>query len=155
MRFLSVGLIVVCVLIAVPYPLTIFAETRNLLDVHSLRCRFSLVMQADWRGGKLKNSTDKKDEFVLHFDSIDTQRKQARLIGNLGAADVTVIPSVSGLHFLEETPSGSLNFTTVFQSFEKTSGDFIAVTSRHLFLPDEEGRYPFPSQRHGTCKVWE
>jgi hypothetical protein len=112
-------------------------------------------MQADWMSGKLKNSVGKEEDFVLHFDSVDPQRGKARLIGNEGATDVVVIPSASGLNFLEETPSGNINLTTIFQSAEKNSTDFIAVTSRHLLFPGLAGLYPFPSQHHGTCKIWQ
>jgi hypothetical protein len=128
---------------------------QGLLKTPSLRCSFSLVMQADWESGKLKNSVDKEEDIVLHFDSINPKRGKARLIGNEGATDVVVIPSASGLNFLEETPSGNINFTAIFQSAEKNSTDFIAVTSRHLLFPGLAGLYPFPSQHHGTCKIWQ
>ena len=159
MKLLSAFIpIVVCLLMAMPLP--VFGEEvesplQSLLGTRSLRCSFSLVMQADWKSGKLKNSIDKEEDFILHFDSIDPRQGKARLMGNEGATDVVVIPSVSGLNFLEETPSGNINFTTIFQSFKGNSSDYIAVTSRHLLFPGLGGRYPFPSQHHGTCKIWQ
>jgi hypothetical protein len=89
------------------------------------------------------------------YSSLDPQRGKARLIGNEGADDVDVIPSAAGLNLFEETPFGNFNFTTIFGSFEKDSTDFIAVTSRHLLFPDLAGFHPFPSQHHGTCKIWQ
>ena len=121
----------------------------NLENARSLKCTFSTGMRADWEGGKLTTSGE-NEEFILHFDNIAPKEKRARLIGNQGAADIAVMLTPSGLTFVEVTPSGNLNFTTVFPAYKKETQEFIAVTSRHILLMD-----PFPSQLHGSCERWD
>lgn len=148
----------IAVLVLLPSP--VFpAKNSGLFSTlsltRSLRCTFSTVIQGDWEGGRLSTSKDDNQSFVLHFDGIDLAKKKARLIGNLGADDVVVMLTPRSLTFLEMTPSGNLNFTTVFPSYRKGSQDFIAVTSRHLILDGIPDDYPFPSQHHGSCRTWE
>jgi hypothetical protein len=107
-------------------------------------------MQGDWEGGSLSTSKEKDESFVLHFDGIEIAKQKARLIGNQGAEDVMVMLTPSSLTFVEMTPSGNPNFTTVFPAYKKGTKEFIAVTSRHLLLID----HPFPSHHHGSCQVW-
>jgi len=111
-------------------------------------------MQADWRNGRLETSVN-SEEVTSHFDSIDLKKGTARLIGNVGAGDVITILTAESLTFIEKTASGNLNFTTVFPFYKNNTQEFLAVTSRHLVLPNREGVSPFPSQHHGTCQVWE
>ena len=83
------------------------------------------------------------------FDSIDTDQKTARLIGNAGAADVTAVVTGVGLTLLEQSPAGSINITTVYAAHDSPGSDrFVLVHSRHH---DSFG--PFPSQFHGTGRV--
>jgi hypothetical protein len=131
------------------------ATYKRLTQSRSLKCVFVEGAQADWSNGRLNISTTKNEEFALHFDSIDAKKGTARLIGNAGAADVATILTAQGLTFIEQTPSGNLNFTTVFPFYKKGTQDFVAVTSRHLLFPGIDGKKPFPSQGHGTCQVWE
>jgi hypothetical protein len=121
-----------------------------LLAARSLKCAFGPGASAHWDSGKPKVTLDREGvDFILHFDSIDRDKRTARLIGNNTAADIAMFSTASGLHFLEVTGSGNVNFTTVFARM--VSDGFISVTSRHLDLL----RSPFPSQTHGTCKVWQ
>ena len=121
-----------------------------LENARSLKCTFSTGMYADWKGGRL-TTTRVNEEFILHFDNIATKEGRARLIGNQGASDIAVMLTPSGLTFVEVTPSGNHNFTTVFSAYKKGSQEFIAVTSRHILLMDD----PFPSQFHGSCEQWD
>ncbi|MBW7991848.1 MAG: hypothetical protein FVQ84_17770 [Planctomycetes bacterium] len=57
-----------------------------------------------------------------------------------------VIPTLTGITFIEQTGSGNLNYTTVFFSCVEGTEDYIAVHSRHLDLGIAK---PFPSQTHG------
>lgn len=126
---------------------------RNLLDLlegHSLKCDFSVVSQTYWENGNLTIKTEPEKDFLLHFDSIDIQRNHARLLGNLGAVDVSLLLTSGTLSFLETTANGGVNLTTIFPSYRNESREFIAVTSRHLAVFG-----PFSSQHHGTCQVWE
>jgi hypothetical protein len=50
------------------------------------------------------------------YDSIDIKAGSAKLIRYAGAVDVQVIKNAEGLHFLERTPAGTLNVTTVSSS---------------------------------------
>jgi len=121
-----------------------------LFAARSLKCSFGPGASADWDSGRPKVTLDKAvADFILHFDSIEPDKRTARLIGNRGASDVSVVRTVAGLHFLEVTDSGSVNLTTVFARI--ASNRFIAVTSRHLDLP----RSPYPSQSPGTAEVWQ
>jgi hypothetical protein len=124
------------------------ATLRTLLAARSLKCVFSTNAVADWKEGTPKLTVDRKG-FEMHFDSIDTKAQKARLIGNQGAADLTVFATRAGLHFMEQTGSGNIAFTTVFAS--RVSEGFIAVASRHVDLPGG----PIPSQYHGVCKLWQ
>jgi hypothetical protein len=112
-------------------------------------------MQGDWKGGSLSTSKETNQSFELHFDGIEIVKQKARLIGNQGVNNVAVTLTPSSLTFVEITPSGNPNFTTVFPAYKKGTKEFIAVTSRHLMFPGLPGDYPFPSQHHGSCQVWE
>ena len=125
-----------------------------LVRARSLKCTFSIVMLGDWKEGKLTTSVD-SEEFVLHFDSIDITNKRARLIGNMGAEDVGLLVTSRSLTFVEITPGGNPNFTTVYPNYKDGGTGFIAVTSRHIVLPSLKGLHPFPSQHHGSCVVWQ
>ena len=121
---------------------------RSLLAARSLKCSFAANAFADWKSGTPKLTLARED-LGLHFDSIDSKAQKARLIANQGAGDVTVFTTPEGLHFIEQTASGNMVFTTVFAS--RASDGFIAVTSRHMNLLGG----PLPSQYHGVCKRWQ
>ena len=79
------------------------------------------------------------------FTDIDSDSQTANLLG----IPVAVFRSGPGLNFIETTPSGSLVLTTVFATVFNNSGDYVAVTSRHLAIV--AGAPPVPSQYHGRC----
>ncbi len=79
------------------------------------------------------------------FTDIDSDGQRANLLGT----PVAVLRSGPGLNFVETTPSGSLVLTTVFATVFNNSGDYVAVTSRHLGIV--AGAPPVPSQYHGRC----
>ncbi len=123
---------------------------KELLAARSLKCVYGPGSVADWESGRLKLRLVDGGLAEAHFDSIDLQKKTARLISNVGATDVEALLSLSGISFLEETGSGNFNFTTVFAE-SSSEGGFIVVTSRHVNLISA----PLVSQYHGTCKVWQ
>lgn len=140
------------VLLSVLMSNTVFGdeEFERLMNAKSLKFEFGLGTVADWEGSKVKIEKDNFDATII-YDSIDLKTGKARMIGNIGATDVSVWATATGLTFVEQTGMGNLIFTTAFASYAKGTMDFIAVTSRHLdFLIK-----PLPSQYHGTCKVWE
>lgn len=121
---------------------------KALLAARSLKCGFPVNAVTDWKSGTPKVTVGRED-FTLHFDGIDVKAQKARLIGNQGAGDLGVLATGAGLHFMEQTGWGNINFTTVFAS--RAAGGFIAVASRHVDLLGG----PLPSQYHGVCKLWQ
>ena len=124
----------------------------RLLSARSVRCDIGRGTQASWDGGKVQLlNSDFGPGGEVTFDSIDAKAGKARIIGNVGAGDVLVLVTIAGLTFVEQTPLGNVNFTTVFASYDSpSSGRFVAVSSRHQNLNG-----PFPSQWHGTCSILE
>ncbi|SJM31758.1 hypothetical protein [Mesorhizobium delmotii] len=87
-------------------------------------------------------------KFELAFAAIDLLAHRAQLIGNQGSAQV--IAQRGGFEsvvFLEWTPLGSVNLTTVLAPTK--DGTIRAVTSRHIAEP--LSGY-MASQYLGTCK---
>jgi hypothetical protein len=121
----------------------------KLIGAKSLKCIFGPGSSASWETGEPKISMDEFN-VAFHFDSINSKLGKARLIANLGAEDVLVLTSPSGLSFIEETASGNMTFTTVFLTPIKGSDEFPGVTSRHMEIFGSL----IPSQYHGTCKIW-
>ena len=76
---------------------------------------------------------DDVEVLELRFIDIDLAAGRARLVGNIGVAGVSVLMSDAGtLFFLETTPSGNLNVTTVYTMMDSSRGQNIASHSRHI-----------------------
>ncbi|QDC01733.1 hypothetical protein [Mesorhizobium sp. 8] len=89
-------------------------------------------------------------KFELAFSAIDLSARHAQLTGNMGSTPVWVQRGGGGfdsLVFIEWTPGGSVNLTTVFAPTQ--GGAIRAVSSRHIAQPF--GGY-MASQYLGTCK---
>jgi hypothetical protein len=87
-------------------------------------------------------------KFELAFAAIDLAAQHAQLIGNQGSAQILAVRGgFESLVFLERTPGGSVNLTTVFAP--TSTGTIRAVSSRHIAQP--LGGY-MASQYLGTCK---
>lgn len=123
---------------------------ERLMSAKSLKCEYGSGAVGVWEGSKVKVVKDNSHSSVV-FDSIDLNTGKARMIGEIGVADVDVdvFATGSGLTFIEQTSSGNLHITTVFAYYVEGTTDFTAVTSRHLLFPI----IPLPSQFHGICKV--
>lgn len=122
-----------------------------LVHAKSIRCKFDQGTVAVYKSGTL---TLKQERFgednTFTFDSINPRASTARLIANAGAGDVTVLPTMGGLTFVETTTFGSVNVTTVFGDYATPSTqEYIGVTSRHVAVLGG----PIPSQYHGLCRV--
>lgn len=120
---------------------------KELKGVRSLKCRFFLMETVKWTGAQPKMESG-EEELMLHFDSIDQKAGTARMIGNEGADDVSVLGRSANITIVERTDFGNFTFTTIYPDFQ--NGEFVAVHSRHIDLPNG----PRSSQYHGTCKVW-
>ena len=121
----------------------------SLFQAQSIRCELGQGTTVSWDRGR---PSFEQSSFGVEmvFDSIDTQAGTARIIGNAAAADISVVVTPVGLTFIEQVPSGGMNFTTVFAHFvELENVALAAVTSRHLNIINS----PRPSQFHGTCVI--
>jgi hypothetical protein len=72
---------------------------------------------------------------------IDRTTKKAYIVGNNGSAQVTEIPNLGGVSFLEVTGSGNIMVTAI-----TSDGD--AVHSRHSM----DAKKIIPTQYYGKCK---
>ncbi len=140
------------------FPQTVFPQTadrdfKRLISAKSLKCTVGPGYSSNWKtGSPVMEKSNWKKENVFHYDSIDSKKGKARLIGNVGAANVMTMATARGIHFIEQTSSGNMVFSTVF--FHRTAKGYAFVFSRHLDFGKELGG-PFPSQYHGTCKIFD
>ncbi|MHB1095634.1 MAG: hypothetical protein ACYC3F_05635 [Gemmatimonadaceae bacterium] len=122
-------------------------DVARLRATKTFRCTFAASASANMDGDVPKLTT-RVDHFELVFDQIDLERGTARLIGNVGAEDVTVIGGSERLSLLEHTGSGNLQVTVIYMA-QRSDGQFKAVHSRHTALL---GGLPLPSQTYGSCR---
>lgn len=127
-----------------------FAEEPSLSTIKSLKCEFPTSATTDWQKDSPEPKVQRKQNFAFHLDGIDASNGTARIIGNAGADDLTVVLTQESIHFLEATPSGNLNITTVFDALTK-DGKYKAVHSRHVVMMGG----PLPSQAYGYCRLWQ
>lgn len=124
------------------------AARAELSAARSLKCEFPWFASADWdRDAPVLKSS--KQQFGFHIDGIDRAKNAARLIGNAGAEDLIVLGNFDATAFIEQTPAGYLNVTTVY-GWKDTGGRFKAVHSRHVAIGG-----PAPSQNYGYCQAWQ
>ena len=106
-----------------------------------------------WKGGVPASQIKQAEQFSLTIDEIDTDSGSGRVTGTSGPIEVTALLTVSSLHFMERTVTGTLNVTTIFVS-EGGAKRFRAVHSRHDYLPMSIPGYvsePTVSQNYGMC----
>ena len=115
----------------------------------SFRCNFTDGQITNFDSGV--PTTKHESKFTeLVYDQIDTVKKSARLIGNVGVAEVQVVEGSQLMHLVEITNSGNLNLTTIFFTDKsKLSGTYPVVHSRHLKTSTSG---PLPSQYIGLCR---
>jgi hypothetical protein len=131
----------------------LLAQSRDpardaLMAARSLKCSFPWFASADWDGDLPVLKTSKQD-LGFHIDGIDHSKQAARMIGNAGSEDLLATEAIDSISFIEQTPFGTLNVTTVYKWRDKV-GRFKSVHSRH---PSIGG--PAPSQNYGHCEVWQ
>jgi hypothetical protein len=129
--------------------LLMFCGTNVFAQTLSFRCNFTDGQITNFDSGA--PSTKHESKFAeLVFDQIDTAKKTARLIGNVGVAQVQVIEGNQLIHLVEITNAGNLNLTSIFFTDKsKLSGAFPVVHSRHLKTSPSS---PLPSQYIGLCR---
>jgi hypothetical protein len=138
--------------------LTAFAQTTDknpLAQVKHLKCRFSIYASGSWTKTQEPQAQVRQPETLqLEIDEIDTDTGSGRVTGTAGPADVTALLTISSLHFMERSVTGTLNVTTVFAG-EPDAKTFRAVHTRHDYLPMNLPGYqsePSVSQHYGVCE---
>ena len=131
-------------------------DKNPLAQVKAMTCKFSIYASGAWTktlepDGKIRQP----ETLALEIDEIDTDSGSGRVTGTSGPADVTALLTISSLHFMERSVTGTLNITTVF-SGDATAKTFRAVHTRHDYLPMSLPGYqsePSVSQHYGTCEA--
>jgi hypothetical protein len=131
-------------------------DRNPLAQVKSLKCRFSIYASGSWTKTQEPQAQVRQPEMLsLEIDEIDTDSGSGRVTGTAGPADVTALLTISSLHFMERSVTGTLNVTTVF-SGEAGAKTFRAVHARHDYLPMNLPGYqsePSVSQHYGICEM--
>ena len=136
-----------------------FAQTTDknpLAQVKSLKCHFTVYASGVWSKAQEPSAQVRQPETLnLEIDEIDTDSGSGRVTGTAGPADVTALLTISSLHFMERSVTGTLNVTTVFAGAEGAT-TFRAVHTRHDYLPMNLPGYesaPSVSQHYGICEI--
>jgi hypothetical protein len=136
---------IILVTIFICIPRILIAETTfvDWSNIKTLKCKFT---EGATFNGRVKLEKEPFGQDDLIIDSINLQEKSARLIGNVGGDDLTVLDAGNMLTLMSVTPTGNLIFTSILQSPE----NIYITMSRHVTL----GQNPIFSQNYGTCKIW-
>ena len=131
-------------------------DKNPLAQVKALKCRFTIYASGAWAKTTQEPSAQVRqpETLSLEIDEIDTDSGSGRVTGTAGPADVTALLTISSLHFMERSVTGTLNITTVF-SGEPGAKIFRAVHTRHDYLPLNLPGYasePSVSQHYGICE---
>ena len=130
-------------------------DKNPLALIKSLKCTFPVYAVASWKNGEPAAQIRQAAQFSLTIDEIDTDSGSGRVTGTAGPVEVTALLTVSSLHFMERSVTGTLNITTVFVS-EGGAKKFRAVHSRHDYLPMSIPGFqsePMVSQNYGMCEA--
>jgi len=131
-------------------------EKNPLAQVKNLKCRFSVYASGSWTKTQEPQAQVRQPETLqLEIDEIDTDSGSGRVTGTAGPTEVTALLTISSLHFMERSVTGTLNITTVFAG-EPDAKTFRAVHTRHDYLPMSLPGYqsePSVSQHYGVCET--
>ena len=130
-------------------------DKNPLALIKSLKCTFPVYAVGSWKNGEPQAQIKQAAQFSLTIDQIDTDSGSGRVTGTAGPVEVTALLTVSSLHFMERSVTGTLNITTVFVS-EGGAKRFRAVHSRHDYLPMSIPGFqsePTVSQNYGMCEA--
>lgn len=131
-------------------------DKNPLAQVKALKCRFTVYSSGAWAKTTQEPSAQVRqpETLGLEIDEIDTDSGSGRITGTAGPAEVTALLTISSLHFMERSVTGTLNITTVFAGAEGAK-TFRAVHTRHDYLPLSLPGYvsdPSVSQHYGICE---
>ena len=130
-------------------------DKNPLALIKSLKCTFPVYAVGSWKNAEPQAQIKQAAQFSLTIDQIDTDSGSGRVTGTSGPVEVTALLTVSSLHFMERSVTGTLNITTVFVS-EGGAKKFRAVHSRHDYLPMSIPGFqsePTVSQNYGMCEA--
>ena len=147
----------ICLLAGVAPLATAQTTDKNpLAPVKALKCRFSIYASGSWtKTYDAQAQVRQPEQLSLDIDDIDTDSGSGRVTGTAGPAEVTALLTLSSLHFMERSVTGTLNITTVFAG-DPGATTFRAVHTRHDYLPLNLPGYesaPSVSQHYGVCEV--
>ena len=131
-------------------------DKNPLAGVKAMKCRFTIYAAGAWSKQTQEPSAQVRqpETLTLDIDEIDTDSGSGRVTGTAGPAEVTALLTLSSLHFMERSVTGTLNITTVFSGAEGAK-TFRAVHTRHDYLPLSLPGYvsdPSVSQHYGICE---
>jgi hypothetical protein len=145
--------------IVLAFALTAAAQTTEknpLAQVKHLKCQFSVYASGSWTKAQEPQAQVRQPETLqLEIDEIDADSGSGRVTGTAGPAEVTALLTISSLHFMERSVTGTLNITTVF-SGDPGATTFRAVHTRHDYLPMSLPGFqsePSVSQHYGVCEA--
>ena len=98
-------------------------DYARLLSTRSLRCSFGWYASVGWNADKPSLEISTQEDFRFQIDAIDPPGGRARMIGNVGAVDLILIPGADRLSFIERTPIGAISLTTVY-AWRDSEGGF-------------------------------
>ncbi len=124
------------------------AARDPLFSARHLTCSFPVFAAPVWKDGAAE-VVSKPQDFTFDFDAIDIKKNSATIVAKGGSAHASTITTSTGVNFIEATPIGNLNITTVFVA-GGPEGKYLAVHSRHLGDPSSG---PTVSQNYGTCAI--
>ena len=81
------------------------SDADALFQAQSIKCEWGQGAMVSWNEGRPSLKQASWDAGIV-FDSIDTQAGTARIIGNIGAGDISVVVTPVGLTFIEKTGVG-------------------------------------------------
>jgi hypothetical protein len=122
----------------------------------TLKCIYDFSISAQYKDGKWESEKNKGFNFVL--TNINIQNRSASIIGNAGSAGIDVVATTKAITFVELTPAGNYNLTSIFLPYKLQDSDstFLSVHSRHINLSAPSYPLdPLPSQFYGKCVRWE
>ena len=131
-------------------------DKNPLAPVKALKCRFSVYSSGSWSKAFEPSGTIRQPETLnMEIDEIDTDSGSGRVTGTAGPTEVTALLTISSLHFMERSVTGTLNITTVFAG-DPGAKTFRAVHARHDYLPMNLPGFttePSVSQHYGVCEM--
>ena len=130
-------------------------DKNPLAQVKALKCRFTIYSSGSWKNGEPQAQIRQPEQLSIEVDEIDTDSGSARVTGTSGPSDVVSLLTVSSLHFMERSVTGTLTITTVFVG-DANAKTFRAVHARHDYLPMSLPGFtsePSVSQHYGTCEA--